>query len=222
MSIKGNNVQRELIQHIEYLPSIFIELANGDKSSIPSLKSAIEFYREFMKHFHSSSKSSNEEFLPLIKYLIENGNTTAYQWRTGGHMPVSVERLSLNYKFTEAAEVNEEEANIILGLNDDITTSTKGIEIKKTANQSDVIDFDTEGEIDWSIINTVPELLYPTLSSNGTHPNSIPDACREATTNGSTHPIDDGIACGNDALTLLDNRSTYGLFIHELHLHSVC
>jgi hypothetical protein len=28
---------------------------------------------------------------------------------------------------------------------------------------------------------------------------------------------DDGIARGNDALTLLENRSTYTLFIYELH-----
>ena len=97
-----------------------------------------------MKHFHSSSKCDNEQFLPLIKYLIDNGNTTVYQYRTGGHVPVSIERPPLNYKFAEAAEVNEEEPNIILGLDDDITTTTtEGIEVKQTANQSDVIDFDT-------------------------------------------------------------------------------
>ncbi len=32
------------------------------------------------------------------------------------------------------------------------------------------------------------ELLDPALSSNGTHPNSIPAALREAALNGSTHP----------------------------------
>ncbi len=96
-----------------------------------------------MKHFHSSSKSDNEEFLSILKYLIENGNTTVYQWKTGGHAPVSIERPPLNYKFAEAIEINDEEPNIILGLDDDLTTSTEGIEIKQTADQSDVIDFDT-------------------------------------------------------------------------------
>jgi hypothetical protein len=141
---KGDNVQRELIQRIEYLPNICTELANGEKNSISSLKSAVEFYIEFMKHFHPSN---NEQFLPILKYLIENGNTTVYQWRTGGHLPVSIERPPLNYKFAEAVEVNEEEEepNIILGLDDDedLTTSTEGIEVKQTANQSDSIDFDT-------------------------------------------------------------------------------
>ncbi len=95
-----------------------------------------------MKHFHPLSTSDKEQFLPILKYLIENGNTTIYQWRTGGHLPVSVERPPLNYKFAEAIEINEEE-NIILGLDDDLITSTDGIEVKQTANQSDVIDFDT-------------------------------------------------------------------------------
>ena len=55
------------------------------------------------------------------------------------------------------------------------------------------------------------------MSSNGKNPNSIPAALREAALNGATHPSDDGIARGNDALTLLENRSTYTLFLHELY-----
>ncbi|CAF3533360.1 unnamed protein product, partial [Rotaria socialis] len=128
-----------------------------------------------------------------------------------------IERLPLNYKFAETTEVTEDEPNIILGLDDDSTTSIEGIEVKQTADQTDVIDFDTEAEIDWSAIDTVPELLDPALSSNGDHPNLLVDALREAALNGSNHPIDDGIARGNDALTLLENRATYTLFIHELH-----
>ncbi|CAF5164758.1 unnamed protein product [Rotaria magnacalcarata] len=96
-----------------------------------------------MKHFHSSAKSDSEEFLSVIKYLIENGNTTVYQWRTGGRIPVSIERLALNYKFVETTEVTEDEPNIILGLDDDSATSIEGIEVKQTANQTDAIDFDT-------------------------------------------------------------------------------
>ncbi|CAF1019709.1 unnamed protein product [Rotaria sordida] len=76
--ISCDDVQREFIQPIEYLPNICTELANGDKSSILSLKFTIEFYTEFMKDFHSSSKSDNEQFLLLINYLIENRNTIVY------------------------------------------------------------------------------------------------------------------------------------------------
>jgi hypothetical protein len=41
------------------------------------------------------------------------------------------------------AQVNEQESNIILDLDDDAATLTEGIEIKQTANQSGLIDFDT-------------------------------------------------------------------------------
>ncbi|UJR34301.1 hypothetical protein I4U23_021704 [Adineta vaga] len=218
MSIKGDHVQKELIQRIELLPNICNELANDETSLIQLLKSTVEFYLEFMKHFHSTTKSSNEEYLPILNYLIQYGNTTVYQWKTGGHIPVSIERPALNYKFAETTESNDVESNLILGLDDeDLTTSIQGIEVKQTVEQSDVIDFDIEPEIDWSAIDTVPELLDPALSSNGNNPNSIPDALREAATNGANHSIDDGIARGNDALTLLENRQTYISFIHELH-----
>ncbi|CAF3204239.1 unnamed protein product [Rotaria sp. Silwood2] len=49
----------------------------------------------------------------------------------------------------KAAEVNEEEPNIILRLDDDLTTTmTEGIAVKQTVNQTDVVDFDAETEID--------------------------------------------------------------------------
>lgn len=113
------------------------------------MKGAVEFYKEFLNHFHSSSsKGENEQFLPILSYLIEHGNTTVYQWRTAGHLPVSIERPSLNYKFAEINNEEELQTEIILGLDDDeedLTTSIQGIEVKQTANQTDVIDFDTVG-----------------------------------------------------------------------------
>ncbi|CAF4506944.1 unnamed protein product, partial [Rotaria magnacalcarata] len=120
---------------------------------------------KFMKHFHTFPKSHNEEFLPLIKYLIENKNTTVYQYRIGGHVLVSIDRIPVNYKFAEAFETAK------------LTASTDGVEVKQT-----------EAEIYWSGIDTVPVLLDPVLTSNGTHPNSIPGALREAALNGSTRP----------------------------------
>jgi hypothetical protein len=33
----------------------------------------------------------------------------------------------------------------------------------------------------------------------------------------SSHVVDDGVARGTDALTILENRATYSLFVHELH-----
>lgn len=219
MSIKGENIERELIERIENLPSICSDLTNGDQNPISSLKSAVEFYNEFIKHFYSEKKDSNEENLSILKYLIENGNTIVYQWKTGGHLPISVERPALNYKFAQAIDTiqqqDKQHTDVILGLDDENLTSTN--HTIQLDNQNDVIDFDVEAEIDWSGIDTVPELLDPSLTSNATYTNSLSEALKDAALNGATHPTDDGIARGNDALTLLENRSTYTLFLHELY-----
>lgn len=224
MSIQGQNIEKELIERIENLPQICDQFINGNDQFINILKETSIFYRQFLEHFHSNSKE--EEYLPILTYLIKHGNTTVYQWRNNGHQPSSIERPTLNYKFAQFIQMNnqnliegkeEEEEKLILDLDQDFIPSIQGIQIKQTSDQSETIDFDTEEEIDWSAIDTVPELLAPALSSNGNHPNSIPDALREAALYGSNHQIDDGIARGNDALTLLENRSTYIAFIHELH-----
>jgi hypothetical protein len=46
----------------------------------------------------------------------------------------SVEQPPLKYKFAEAAEVNEEDLNIILELDDNLTISTNGIAVKQQIN----------------------------------------------------------------------------------------
>ena len=40
-----------------------------------------------------------------------------------GHVSVIIEQSSFNYKFAEIIQINEEESNIILELDDDLTTS---------------------------------------------------------------------------------------------------
>ena len=144
-------MNNELIERIEHLADICHELANGNNDhSISQLKPAVQFYTEFLKYFHLSSSTNKEDYLSMIQYLIEQGNTTVYQWRTGGNPPVSVERPALNYKFAETIQINEtdnqDQTNIILDLDDDqvdLTASIEGIEIKQTSEQTDTIDFGT-------------------------------------------------------------------------------
>ena len=170
--LQGSRVEQELVERIEHLPSICSELADGDRSPLSALKPAIDFYLEFLAHFHPASKVDHDENVSLIKYLIDNGNTTVYQWRTGGHRPVSIERPTLNYKLAESTQVNrneakegdgEGEANLILGLdddNDDLTKSIDGIEVKQTSEQ---IDFDLVGRATESVLSSSHSL--PCLGS---------------------------------------------------------
>jgi len=204
LGIKGVNLKDEFIARIKELPKFYEEIVNA----LPKLRKAIEYYLEF---------SANPEFLPLVKHILEYGNTTVYQWKSGGQKPNSILRPSFNYKLAEST-IDSCESNQILGLDDDITTSTDGIQVEQSSVIQDTIDFDTGEEVDWSAIDTVPELVDPTLSSNGDNPHySISDAIRDAAFNGSSNNGSDGIARGNDALTILENRSTYAMFIGELH-----
>ncbi|CAF4948454.1 unnamed protein product [Rotaria socialis] len=79
--------------------------------------------------------------------------------------------------------------------NYEITNIYQGIEVKQEANQSDRIDFGTGAEIDWSDIDTVPELLDRALSSNA--------ALNELTANASRRKINE-----NDLKELLKNSGS--------------
>ena len=118
-------------------------MINGKDSLISSLKSSIEFYLEFLKYFHST-KSEHEDHLSLLKHLIDFGNTTVYQWKTGGHQPVQIERPSFNYRL--ALKNIDEETNLNLDLDEpndlNLTGSIEGIEIKQTSDQTEHLDLD--------------------------------------------------------------------------------
>ena len=223
------------------------------------LKPAIDFYLQSLEHFHRSSTVSNEEDLPVMKYLLANGNTSVYQWRTGGQRPVSLERPTFNYQSIE--KDNEEDLVLDLDLdlsdgqniNTDLIESIEGIEIKQTSDQQETIDFETVGmkmnektERERSLFRKVRSigqrsilfLNYSLLLFPRTAIIPIPSRMH-LEKRLSMDPtiiqvsffirnlfftlflslfnlVDDGIARGQDALTLLENRPTYTLFLHEL------
>lgn len=67
LGIKGNNLKEEFITRIKELPKFYDEIVKA----LPKLRKAIEYYLEF---------SANTEFLPLLRHILEYGNTTVYQF----------------------------------------------------------------------------------------------------------------------------------------------
>ena len=53
------------------------------------------------------SGQSKIEVLPMLKFILENGNCTVYQWQTG-KKPKSVEEVSLSF-LEEEEEQKEDE-----------------------------------------------------------------------------------------------------------------
>ncbi|CAF1555851.1 unnamed protein product, partial [Didymodactylos carnosus] len=214
MSIKGESVEAELNERIEYLPILCNELVT---EKLNLLKQVLNFYEEFVVYFHQRKDS---DLLSILKYLVYNGNLTVYEWRTG-HAPTTIERPIQNYKTINAKNENEDETNQIIGLDDDNNLTIESIEIEQEKSPikivEDSIDLDTDNGIDWSAIDTVPELLDPSVDRNIPTTQSITDAINEAVIIEQQNERDGGIARGNDALTLLENRSTYILFMNNLN-----
>lgn len=73
---------------------------------ISALNPAIELYTAFTKCIVNEQQSKN--CLPLLKYIVENGNTTIYEWNFG-EPPLSIEPdpIHIELDVEETADINE-------------------------------------------------------------------------------------------------------------------
>jgi len=126
MGISGNNIKKELIALLKDLPDIFDKVAK----STQQLQVAGDFYKEFVTLI--LEKSLDSEILPLLSYVIKNGNTTTYEW-IHGEKPLSIEEPKLEIDIEEPADVTSQELDFSC-----LDTNTDGIECV---------------DIDWSDLN---------------------------------------------------------------------
>ncbi|XP_031556788.1 CDK5 regulatory subunit-associated protein 3-like [Actinia tenebrosa] len=217
MGIKGDNIKSELMDLLKELPEIYSKVAQDTIKC----SNIVEYYQAFTKFvspsYESSDENQNAQVLPLLRYLIEHGNTTVYQWRTG-QVPTAIES-------DETAEVEVEkssEGEIDWG--EPSADST----VEGTESPSNGIDFgDTGDAIDWGGGGD---------SGDGTENGGIDwgdsgnddsagidwgdsgitvdeSAVTEITVEDSG---EGGIAKGKDALTILDNTETRNMFLDEM------
>lgn len=88
LGISGKQIKRELIDLLDELPKIYEKVGENFKS----LKPAKELYTAFCQHV--APKEISFDCLAVLKYIIESGNTTTYEW-TYGEKPVSIELPSI-------------------------------------------------------------------------------------------------------------------------------
>ncbi|NXX22737.1 CK5P3 protein, partial [Podargus strigoides] len=186
--IAGDNVRQELLALVKDLPSLLSEIGAGASA----LSEAIELYQACVEFV---CESSAELVVPLLRHVGRRGNTTVYEWRTG-LQPLRVERPELE----EAPEQPKEDVidwgDFTLeptGAGDSAAAGAQGEEIdwgitlEPAPQQDDGIDWG-EGESEGAQI---------TVLEAGTE-------------------VPEGVACGSDALTLLENTETRSQFIDEL------
>lgn len=185
--IKGENVARELQALVKDLPVVLEK--TGKKAAC--LEEAIQFYTAFTNFVSDWS----EEVLPLLRFVQKKGNTTVYEWKTG-NVPTVIERPVME----EAPPDVVTEETIDWG---DINSGAGTEEVNFGITVEDGVDWgislesgtEETGGIDWGDTESSPVEI-------------------EVVDVGTDCP--DGVARGEDALSLLENSQTRGQFIDEL------
>ncbi|XP_067225574.1 CDK5 regulatory subunit-associated protein 3 isoform X2 [Chanodichthys erythropterus] len=187
--IRGENVAREIQALVKDLPVVLEE--TGKKAAC--LKEAIEFYSAFTNFISDWS----EVVLPMLRFVQSKGNTTLYEWKTG-NVPTVVERPVMEEAPPDVVTeetidwgdlgggAGTEEVNFGISVEDGVDW---GVSLE-SGNEETVA-----GDIDWGESESAPLEI-------------------EVVDVGTDCP--DGVARGEDALSLLENSQTRSQFINEL------
>ncbi|XP_009706378.1 PREDICTED: CDK5 regulatory subunit-associated protein 3, partial [Cariama cristata] len=187
--ITGDNVRQELLALVKDLPSVLSEMGAGASA----LSEAIELYQACVEFV---CESLAELVVPLLRHVGRRGNTTVYEWRTG-LQPLRVER-------PEVEEMPEQpkEDTIDWG---DFTLEPTRVDDCATANGGA-----QDEEINWGIT------LEPSPQDDGIDWGDGESKEVQITVLEAGTEVPEGVACGSDALTLLENTETRSQFIDEL------
>ncbi|XP_042904886.1 CDK5 regulatory subunit-associated protein 3 isoform X2 [Parasteatoda tepidariorum] len=77
LGIEGKNVKKEVLSLVDELPTTLNTIA----ASAKELASCRDYYFSFLSFTLKEIK--DEACLPLLRHIIEKGNTTTFEWRTG-------------------------------------------------------------------------------------------------------------------------------------------
>ncbi|XP_062485716.1 CDK5 regulatory subunit-associated protein 3 [Pezoporus occidentalis] len=188
--ITGDNVRQELLALVKDLPSLLSEVGAGASA----LAEAIELYQACVEFV---CESPAEVVLPLLRFVGSRGNTTVYEWRTGLR-PLRVERPELQ----EEPEQPKEDS-IDWG---DFTLEPAAVGDGAAGNGG----AQSEG-IDWGITVEPGPQQDDGIDWGDGESQEVQITGLEAGTE-----VPEGVACGSDALTLLEHTETRSQFIDEL------
>ncbi|XP_039595503.1 CDK5 regulatory subunit-associated protein 3 [Polypterus senegalus] len=186
--ITGDNIKWELLALVKDLPLILSDIVKETQG----LSEIIELYAAFTSFV---CEWSEEPVLPMLRYSQLKGNTTVYEWRTGSP-PSVIDRPLIEGTPTNTVAEDTIDWGDLGSAGDAVTVGTDyGISLE-------------EDGIDWG--NTAEESIGGiTLGDEKDSTVEI-----EVLDVGINSP--EGLACGEDALTLLEYSQTRNQFIDEL------
>ncbi|CAG2181856.1 unnamed protein product, partial [Oppiella nova] len=159
LGITGQDIREELMSQLNNLPKKLDEIF-GDISQLSLIR---DYYKTFLTF---TLKKDKVDCLPVLCYLLEKGNTTYFEYRTGV-VPELIEEFKSTVCFSDenvsrqASDVGND--NIDFGDGIDFGDDTASTETPSTGNgdfvhieQDDLsqeqIDYGSEGEaINWDI-----------------------------------------------------------------------
>ncbi|KAM6333895.1 CDK5 regulatory subunit-associated protein 3-like isoform 3-T3 [Alca torda] len=188
--ITGDSVRQELLALVKDLPSLLCEIGAGASA----LSEAIELYQACVEFV---CESSEELVVPMLRHVGKKGNTTVYEWRTG-LQPLRVER-------PEVEEVLEQPKE------DTIDWGDFPLEPSRVDDGTAADGGAPSDEIDWGITLEPSPQQDDGIDWGDGESEEVQITVLEAGTE-----VPEGVACGSDALTLLENTETRSQFIDEL------
>ncbi|KAG7172176.1 CDK5 regulatory subunit-associated protein 3-like, partial [Homarus americanus] len=194
IGIAGDKIKHELIDLLKTLPEEFSAVAEASKN----LSSARQLYSDFLSF---TVDETEPECLPLLKFIMEHGNVTTYEWLYG-EAPCSIEEPQLDIVLTDETDKTAD---------DQINFGDAG-ETIDYGDTSGEIDFGTDlasGDIDWGNLTEGPEAIDWGIGAI----DDIPTVDIVVEESG----IAGGVARDSEALTLLYHKKTRNQFIDELY-----
>ncbi|XP_001634485.2 CDK5 regulatory subunit-associated protein 3 [Nematostella vectensis] len=219
MGIKGESIKTELLHLLKELPDVYQTVSESTKD----LQDTIQYYKVFIgfvaPSFIPNVEESSPEISPLLSYILEHGNTTVYQWRTG--------KVPTTIKSPELQNLGSEKEDLQAPAEIDWGESAATSEEIDWGDGGGEIDFGdggvTSNEIDWGHGSAAEIDFGDNIGGDGIDwgdsAAAIDITLDKSGTNGiMVESPDDGadVAQGSDAHTLLEDTQTRNMFIDEL------
>lgn len=152
IGIEGNDIRKELILLLDELPKVFSEIVK----KCENLKPAMQFYVSFLE-FTLKRDDIKKKYLTVLHHIIEKGNTTTYEWRTGD-IPEIVEEPKIDIALPGDIhsdtddQIDFGDTGSAIDFGDDSSSSPNGdyVHIEKI----DFGEFEENSEIKWEMSDT--------------------------------------------------------------------
>jgi len=205
IGIEGVKLKSEIMSLARHLPETYDSFATDAKQ----LEAACVLYQEFIQG--SADEGIEHKVLDALRFLIERGNTTTYEFKYG-EKPVSVEEPSFDFDDSMGEQLEEETAGgDVIDFGD----------IEDGGNDVGELCLDVDEEIDFGNAETdfVDEIDFGDSGAEIDYSDNVNldiDSIDTSNIVIEEAGLQGGVARNEEARSILDNRRTRTILIDDL------